>query len=68
VIVTVSQLGCWSVGWSTFLWSLCPGGVPERDLALPLTEPARIGAHGLLRELAPLMLLVHRWRDGREIA
>jgi glycine/D-amino acid oxidase-like deaminating enzyme len=43
-------------------------GVPERDLALPLTEPVRIGAHGLLRQLAPLMLLVYRWRDGREIA
>ena len=43
-------------------------GVPERDLALPLTEPVRTPAHGLLRHLAPLMLLVYRWRDGREIA
>ena len=43
-------------------------GSSERDLALPLTEPVRIPAHGLLRHLAPLMLLVYRWRDGREIA
>jgi len=43
-------------------------GSSERDLALPLTEPVRIPAHGLLRQLAPLMLLVYRWRDGREIA
>ena len=42
-------------------------GASERDLALPLTEPVRIPAHGLLRHLAPLMLLVYRWRDDREI-
>jgi len=43
-------------------------GSSERDLALPLTEPVRIPGHGLLRHIAPLMLLVYRWRDGREIA
>jgi glycine/D-amino acid oxidase-like deaminating enzyme len=43
-------------------------GVPESDLALPFTEPAPIVAHGLLRRLAPLMLMVYRRRDAREIA
>ena len=43
-------------------------GVPEKDLALPLSDPAPILAHGLLRRLAPLMLMLHRWRDAREIA
>ncbi|QWG16753.1 FAD-binding oxidoreductase [Bradyrhizobium sediminis] len=43
-------------------------GVPERDLALPFTDPAPIMAHGLLRKLAPLMLMVYRRRDAREIA
>jgi glycine/D-amino acid oxidase-like deaminating enzyme len=43
-------------------------GSSERELALPLTEPLRIPAHGLLRHLAPLMLLVYRFRDGREMA
>ncbi len=43
-------------------------GVPENELALPFTEPATIPAHGLLRELAPLMLLLYRRRDAREIA
>lgn len=43
-------------------------GSSERELALPFTEPARIPAHGLLRQLAPLMLLVYRFRDVREIA
>jgi glycine/D-amino acid oxidase-like deaminating enzyme len=42
-------------------------GVPESDLALPFTEPAPIVAHALLRRLAPLMLMVYRWRDAREI-
>jgi glycine/D-amino acid oxidase-like deaminating enzyme len=43
-------------------------GVPENELALPFTAPEPIPAHGLLRRLAPLMLLVYRWRDAREIA
>ena len=43
-------------------------GVPDSELALPFTEPVPIVAHGLLRKLAPLMLLVYRRRDAREIA
>lgn len=43
-------------------------GVPESELALPFTEPVPIVAHGVLRKLAPLMLLVYRRRDAREIA
>jgi len=43
-------------------------GVPEADLALPFTNPAPIFAHGLLRQLAPLMLMIYRRRDAREIA
>ena len=43
-------------------------GVAEKDLALPFSDPAPILAHGLLRRLAPLMLMLHRWRDAREIA
>jgi glycine/D-amino acid oxidase-like deaminating enzyme len=43
-------------------------GVPVKDLALPFTEPVPIPAHGLLRKLAPLMLLAYRRRDAREMA
>ena len=43
-------------------------GVPEKDLALPFSDPVPILAHGLLRHVAPLMLMVYRWRDAREIA
>jgi glycine/D-amino acid oxidase-like deaminating enzyme len=43
-------------------------GIPESDLALPFSEPAPLVAHGLLRRLAPLMLMVYRRRDAREIA
>lgn len=43
-------------------------GHPQSELALPFTEPVPIVAHGLLRRLAPLMLLVYRRRDAREIA
>jgi glycine/D-amino acid oxidase-like deaminating enzyme len=43
-------------------------GYPDGELALPFTEPAPIIAHGLLRRLAPLMLMVYRRRDAREIA
>jgi glycine/D-amino acid oxidase-like deaminating enzyme len=42
-------------------------GHPESDLALPFTDPAPIVAHGLLRRLSPLMLMVYRRRDAREI-
>ena len=42
--------------------------LPESNLALPLSDPAPIAAHGLLRRLAPLMLMVYRRRDAREIA
>jgi glycine/D-amino acid oxidase-like deaminating enzyme len=43
-------------------------GVPESELALPFTEPVPIVGHAILRKLAPLMLLVYRRRDAREIA
>ena len=43
-------------------------GHPESELALPFTDPVPIVAHGLLRRVAPLMLMVYRWRDAREIA
>ncbi|HKO73247.1 MAG TPA: FAD-dependent oxidoreductase, partial [Bradyrhizobium sp.] len=43
-------------------------GVPEVELALPFSEPAPIPAHGVLRRLAPLMLMLYRGRDAREIA
>jgi glycine/D-amino acid oxidase-like deaminating enzyme len=42
-------------------------GVPEQDLALPFTKPLPWVAHGLLRRLAPLMLMVYRRRDAAEI-
>ena len=42
-------------------------GVPDKDLALPFTEPVTIPAHALLRKFAPWMLLLYRWRDAREI-
>ena len=43
-------------------------GHPESDLALPFTDPVPIPAHGRLRRLAPLMLMVYRRRDAKEIA
>jgi glycine/D-amino acid oxidase-like deaminating enzyme len=43
-------------------------GIPEKELALPFTDPAPIVGHGLLRRLAPLMLMVYRRRDAQEIA
>jgi glycine/D-amino acid oxidase-like deaminating enzyme len=42
-------------------------GHPESQLALPFTKPEPIVAHGLLRGLAPLMLMIYRRRDAREI-
>jgi glycine/D-amino acid oxidase-like deaminating enzyme len=43
-------------------------GFREKDLALPFSDPVPIVAHGLLRRLAPLMLMLYRRRDAREIA
>jgi glycine/D-amino acid oxidase-like deaminating enzyme len=43
-------------------------GYPESELALPLTSPAPILGHALLRRRAILMLMLYRWRDAREIA
>jgi glycine/D-amino acid oxidase-like deaminating enzyme len=42
-------------------------GVPDDELALPFSEPVPIAAHGLMRLLAPFMLLVYRRRDKKEI-
>ncbi|HKU05387.1 MAG TPA: FAD-dependent oxidoreductase [Bradyrhizobium sp.] len=42
-------------------------GVPAQELALPFTEPLPYVAHGLLRRLAPWMLMVYRRRDAAEI-
>lgn len=42
-------------------------GVAAQDLALPFTEPLPYVAHGMLRRLAPLMLMVYRRRDAAEI-
>lgn len=42
-------------------------GVPERDLALPFTEPAPLPLHGIVRRVAPLMLLRYRRMDRMEI-
>ena len=42
-------------------------GVPDRELALPFTDPVPIPAHALLRRLAPWMLMLYRRRDAREI-
>jgi glycine/D-amino acid oxidase-like deaminating enzyme len=43
-------------------------GVPESELALPFTQPVTIPAHGLLRKVATLKLLLYRYRDARELA
>ncbi|SDH96094.1 MULTISPECIES: NAD(P)/FAD-dependent oxidoreductase [Bradyrhizobium] len=42
-------------------------GVPESELALPFTEPVTYMAHGLLRKIAPWMLLLYRRRDAQEL-
>jgi glycine/D-amino acid oxidase-like deaminating enzyme len=42
-------------------------GTTANELALPFSEPVTIPAHALLRKVAPLMLLVYRRRDVREI-
>lgn len=43
-------------------------GVPERELALPFTEPAPLSFHSIVRRTAPLVLLRYRQLDRREIA
>ncbi|MBP8309133.1 MAG: FAD-binding oxidoreductase, partial [Burkholderiaceae bacterium] len=43
-------------------------GTPEDELALPFSEPRPLPLHGLARRVAPLMLLLYRHRDRREIA
>jgi len=43
-------------------------GTPDSELALPFTPSVPIPAHGLLRKIEPLKLLLHRHRDAREIA
>jgi glycine/D-amino acid oxidase-like deaminating enzyme len=43
------------------------GGAPEAELALPFTEPAPVPFHGLVRRVAPLMLLEAKRRDAREV-
>ena len=42
-------------------------GVPESELALPFTEPVTYIAHGLLRKIAPWMLMLYRQRDAQEL-
>jgi hypothetical protein len=42
-------------------------GVPESELALPFTEPVPFMAHGLLRKIAPWMLMLYRRRDAQEL-
>jgi glycine/D-amino acid oxidase-like deaminating enzyme len=43
-------------------------GVPEAELGLPFTDPRPVPLHGVARGLAPLMLLLYRRRDAREVA
>jgi glycine/D-amino acid oxidase-like deaminating enzyme len=42
-------------------------GVPERELALPFSDPDPIPFHALARQLSRLMLLEYKRRDRREI-
>lgn len=42
-------------------------GVPDRELAMPFTEPAPLPLHALVRRVAPLMLLRYRRLDRAEI-
>ena len=55
---------------TTGRWSRSCHG-PIRKTSLPSmanTEPAPIAAYDILRKLAPLMLLVYRRSDAREMA
>ena len=42
-------------------------GVPDNELALPFSEPVMYVAHGLLRKIAPSMLVLYRQRDAQEL-
>ncbi len=42
-------------------------GAPDGELALPFTEPTPIPANELLRPFAPLMMVLYRHRDAKEI-
>jgi glycine/D-amino acid oxidase-like deaminating enzyme len=42
-------------------------GVPDRELAMPFTEPAPLPLHAVVRRVAPLMLLRYRRLDRAEI-
>jgi glycine/D-amino acid oxidase-like deaminating enzyme len=42
-------------------------GTPVEELALPLSEPAPLPLHGLVRQLAPAMLAPYRYLDRREV-
>ena len=42
-------------------------GTPIEQLALPLTEPDALPAHGLVRRMAPLALGYYRYLDAKEI-
>ncbi len=42
-------------------------GTPDGELALPFTEPTPIPLQGMVRAFSPLMLLVYRYRDRREV-
>jgi glycine/D-amino acid oxidase-like deaminating enzyme len=43
-------------------------GVPDDQLGLPFTDPTPMPLHGLARRGAPLMLMLYRWRDAKEVA
>lgn len=43
-------------------------GAPEHTLGLPFTDPTPMPLHGLARRVAPLMLMLYRWRDAREVS
>lgn len=42
-------------------------GTPQGELALPFSEPTPIPLQGMVRALSPLMMLLHRYRDRREV-
>lgn len=42
--------------------------VDGAEVALPFSEPRPLPMHGLLRRIAPLNLILYRWRDAREVA
>jgi len=42
-------------------------GAPEEELALPFTEPDPLPLHGIVRRLAPAMLIGYRRLDAREV-